>query len=278
MGSARGPTQPLCRFSACRRPLARAWLHCNLHGKGHGAQSCLEYRRLGLVYAAQAAGDAPHEPQDSIKVLPRLREKDPFKILGIPNDSDFEEVQAARNYLIQEYQEHEASREKVELAYERIVNESFRRRQRKGYRPGRGKRGGKVAFDVPPTWSERLVGIVDKGVTAADAARDMLVFGALGVWAAFAFPFNAAPMMLTLLFAVFRTTNKRTRRNPEGPFFGGSAVFGAVLTNLLFIFVTFVLGNLLASSLPVHELNVLPEQVSPFLSTFLLGPFNVWSK
>jgi hypothetical protein len=209
-------------------------------------------------------------------VLPRLREKDPFKILGIPNDSDFEEVQAARNFLIQEYREHEASREKVELAYERIVNESFRMRKRKGYRPSRGKRGEKVAFELPPTWSERVLDLVDKGVTAADAARDMLIFTALGVWAAFAFPINAAPTMFTLLFAVFRTTNKRTRRNPEGPFFGGSAVFGAVFTNLLFMFITFVLGNLISVSLPVHELNVLPQQVSPFISTFLLGPFNIW--
>lgn len=33
-------------------------------------------------------------------MLPRLKERDPFKVLGIPPDSDFEEVMQARNYLV----------------------------------------------------------------------------------------------------------------------------------------------------------------------------------
>jgi hypothetical protein len=46
----------------------------------------------------------PHQEPLSggvIQVLPRLKERDPFKVLGIPSDSDFEEVIQARNYLVQ---------------------------------------------------------------------------------------------------------------------------------------------------------------------------------
>lgn len=51
--------------------------------------------------ADAAAFEQPQEPSGRLNVLPRLKESDPFKILGIPNDSDFEEVQAARNYLVE---------------------------------------------------------------------------------------------------------------------------------------------------------------------------------
>ena len=46
------------------------------------------------------SGDAQHDTEE-IRVLPRLSERDPFKILGIPSDSDFEEILQARNYLVE---------------------------------------------------------------------------------------------------------------------------------------------------------------------------------
>lgn len=54
----------------------------------------------------QAADAAAFEqgaqgPREPVNVLPRLKETDPFKVLGIPDDSDFEEVQAARNFLVE---------------------------------------------------------------------------------------------------------------------------------------------------------------------------------
>ena len=62
-------------------------------------------RRHATFAAAAAAGDAamPSEEEEefSFPVFPRLKESDPFKVLGIPSDSDFEEVQAAHNYLVQ---------------------------------------------------------------------------------------------------------------------------------------------------------------------------------
>lgn len=177
---------------------------------------------------------------------------------------------------LQEYREHEASREHVELAYERIVNESFKARQRKGYRPGRGKRGEREAYELPPTILERFTGMLDKGVTAADAAKDMVVYIALALWAGFAYPLNAAPTMLLFVYAVFRTTKKRTRRKPDGPYFGGSAVFGAVLANLVFMFLAFSTAGVIANALPWWRIDLTTPQVAIFFSSVLTGPLNIW--
>ena len=177
---------------------------------------------------------------------------------------------------MQEYRAHEASREHVELAYERIVNESFKARQRKGYRPGRGKRGERTAYEMPPTLVERFTRLVDMGVTAADAAKNMVVYTALALWGGFAYPLNAAPTMLLFAFAVFRTTQKRTRRKPDGPFFGGSAVFGSVLANALFMFLAYSAGAVIANAFPWWRVDLNTPQVAVFFASVLVGPMNIW--
>ena len=51
---------------------------------------------------SELSADSPEEsgsPQYSVSVFPRLREKDPYRLLGVDGDAGFEEVQDARNYL-----------------------------------------------------------------------------------------------------------------------------------------------------------------------------------
>ena len=51
---------------------------------------------------SELGADSPEEsgsPQYSVSVFPRLREKDPYRLLGVDGDAGFEEVQDARNYL-----------------------------------------------------------------------------------------------------------------------------------------------------------------------------------
>lgn len=49
----------------------------------------------------QVVPDQVPQSTGGSQVLPRLKERDPFKVLGIPPDSDFEEVMQARNFLVQ---------------------------------------------------------------------------------------------------------------------------------------------------------------------------------
>lgn len=56
--------------------------------------------------------------------------RDPYKRLGIERDASSEEIQEARNYLVQEYSDHEKSRESIEQAYDRIIAEKFLQRKK----------------------------------------------------------------------------------------------------------------------------------------------------
>ena len=76
-------------------PKCRSGLRAQTHRVRH-----LHSRTVPHADAAASYGFSEDQSQE-IKVLPRLRERDPFKVLGIPEDSDFEEVQAARNFLSQ---------------------------------------------------------------------------------------------------------------------------------------------------------------------------------
>jgi len=84
-----------------------------------------------------------------IEVFPRLKERDPYKRLGVTHEASFEEVQDARNFLYDQYRQHEPSKESIELAFDDILQEKMKVRHRFGFRPPqRGKRG-EVQGDAP---------------------------------------------------------------------------------------------------------------------------------
>ena len=61
--------------------------------------------------------------------------------LGVEREADFEEVESARTFLLEEYGAHRASREAVELAYDRILKEKYDIRKKTGYRSVNKKTG-----------------------------------------------------------------------------------------------------------------------------------------
>lgn len=178
--------------------------------------------------------------------------------------------------MLQEYQEHERSREHVEAAFERIVSQSFQERQKKGFRPAR-LRSGKAPPPPPPppTVFSRLKSLLDPSVTLASAARDTLMFTALALWSGFTVPVNTAATLVAFGYATFRTTMARKIRNPDGPYFGDSPVFGAVLKVVLLFVATNCIAGGVSAVVPWPSFGIEPEQANAFMVLALLGPLNV---
>eukprot|EP00252_Welwitschia_mirabilis_P020089 TRINITY_DN4840_c0_g1_i1.p1 TRINITY_DN4840_c0_g1~~TRINITY_DN4840_c0_g1_i1.p1 ORF type:complete len:282 (+),score=22.67 TRINITY_DN4840_c0_g1_i1:497-1342(+) len=65
--------------------------------------------------------DASNSP-----VFPRINVRDPYKRLGISREASEEEIQAARNFLLNKYAGHKASINAIESAYDKILLQSFR--------------------------------------------------------------------------------------------------------------------------------------------------------
>lgn len=73
------------------------------------------------IYASFGGGMA----DNSSGIFPRIHIKDPYERLGISKEASEEEIQAARNFLINKYAGHKPSVDAVESAHDKIILQSF---------------------------------------------------------------------------------------------------------------------------------------------------------
>ncbi|KAG8373248.1 hypothetical protein BUALT_Bualt11G0004200 [Buddleja alternifolia] len=71
-------------------------------------------------------GDANN---DSTAIFPRINVRDPYKRLGISKEASEDEIQAARNFLIQTYGGHKPSVDAIESAHDKIIMQQFYERK-----------------------------------------------------------------------------------------------------------------------------------------------------
>lgn len=187
------------------------------------------------------------------QVFPRLKESDPYRKLAVSRDADFEEIQDARNFLVDQYRWHEASRESIELAYEKILNEKMRVRHRLGFRPPKRGKKTDVEGDVPPeTVWERVKGAMEPSIAMVTVVNEGVIYLALAIWAAI--QSSAAdpilPMGLALGYSTYKLFQKRNSRNPDGPYLGNSPIFGALLQSITACMVGAMVGWVVSTYVP----------------------------
>lgn len=87
-------------------------------------QRCMIQRKPPLVKCTMGAsfGDSSN---DSTAVFPRINVKDPYKRLGISREASEDEIQGARNFLIQRYGGHKPSVDAIESAHDKIIMQKF---------------------------------------------------------------------------------------------------------------------------------------------------------
>ncbi|WVZ23803.1 hypothetical protein V8G54_002347 [Vigna mungo] len=85
-------------------------------------------RQIQLIRSAMDAsyGDMAN---DSAAVFPRINVKDPYKRLGISREASEDEIQGARNFLIQKYAGHKPSVDAIESAHDKIIMQKFYERK-----------------------------------------------------------------------------------------------------------------------------------------------------
>lgn len=66
---------------------------------------------------------------DSSAVFPRINVRDPYKRLGISREASEDEIQGARNFLIQRYGGHKPSVDAIESAHDKIIMQKFYNRK-----------------------------------------------------------------------------------------------------------------------------------------------------
>ncbi|KAL6762358.1 hypothetical protein V8C86DRAFT_2520626 [Haematococcus lacustris] len=236
------------------------------------------HRCRQVASAASSAFDADlPPPEKEYKPFPRARERNPYRLLGISKDAGFEEVQQARNFLYEDYRWHEPSREAIELAFESILKEKYRVRQKLGFQPPRsGKRGEAVGAGQGVPLTRRLAGLFDATVTLNSFINEAVVYLALGLWALFSSD-QSFPLAGAFAYSVYKYQSRRLAASPDGPFFGGNAIVGALLTTTFNIGIACGLMTLATGPLQ-SVLETSMRQVGAFLVILVAGTLNIYVK
>eukprot|EP00899_Mesostigma_viride_P020349 jgi/Mesvir1/28315/Mv04835-RA.1 len=209
---------------------------------GHNAIS--GRRQLLTVYAMDASMGGGAESRE---VFPLIKERDPYRKLGVNADASSEEIQEARNYLISQHGWDAASRESIEAAYDRIISEKLKVRA-KGKINLRGKeKKGEVA---PNPWVEKFNAMRDKPSRNLILQRAFL-YAFFAVWsvvqAAASGP--AFQVAISFVLCVYLLHSKNTGKTvPQ--YLGVS-------------FVALLVGWLLGTLIPVMIPFIFPPALSP---------------
>lgn len=151
-------------------PLKIRWQRCREQSRNEFLLRRFEPR---CAMDASFGGRVGHPP-----VYPRVNVWDPYKRLGVSKDASEEEIQEARNFLIQQYAGHERSVESIEAAFEKIIMKSFRERKRSKINL---KSKLKKKVDESPPWVRGLINFIEAPPSEVIIRRACL-FVLIGVW------------------------------------------------------------------------------------------------
>ncbi|CAN7094635.1 unnamed protein product [Brassica rapa subsp. narinosa] len=168
---------------------------------------------------------------DSTAVFPRINVKDPYKRLGISRMASEDEIQGARNFLMQQYSGHKPSVDAIESAHDKIIMQKFHERKNpkiditKKVREVRQSKAVNFVFERFQTPATAF--LVKTAVTFA-------VLGALTVL----FPTEEGPTLQVLLsvIATFYFIHQRLKKKFWSFLYGsGSFIFSWLIGTFLMV-------------------------------------------
>ncbi|XP_024358483.1 protein CHAPERONE-LIKE PROTEIN OF POR1, chloroplastic isoform X2 [Physcomitrium patens] len=164
----------------------------------------------------------------SDSVFPRIRERDPYKLLGIHREAGEEEVREARSYLASQYGGDAKSMESIEVAYDKIMMEKLREYQKSQFKPK------KKEIKPLPAWQQKIVGMYQVP-NKDDIIKRAVFYALLGVWSVLK-PGQRGPafQVLTSFVACIYFLNDRIKIVGRSFFIGfGALVLGWVFASFL---------------------------------------------
>ncbi|MBE9051792.1 CPP1-like family protein [Nostocales cyanobacterium LEGE 11386] len=199
-----------------------------------------------------------------------MSDQNPYEKLGVSEDASFDEIQDARNRLMEQYNGDAKSLETIEVAYDAILMDRLRMRQEGKIKVPERIRFPELRVQLPakesptpreqsPAWLQR---ILDQ-----PTPTDVLLPGAwyLGLSAISVFSQTAGDQVLQLVLVVGVGISIYFLKRKEGKF------GRAVLLTLLGLIVGLIVGGLVASwLLPQINLGQLTAEQFSTVLTFIL--------
>jgi len=197
-------------------------------------------------------------------------------LLGVNKEASFEEIQDARNFLYEQYKWHEQSKEAIELAFESLLSKSYKQRFKWGFQPPRTGSRKDVYGEQRTTLWQRFMNFFDPTITTRTIINEGAVFGAFALWVLFASD-QSFPLAATFAYSVYQFQSKRVKRDPEGPFFGGNPIVGAIFSTLICLAVA--CGVMAVATNPLMALiGQSSRQVGGCITIVVMGALGVYLK
>lgn len=269
-----------------RNVVARAYgtPHCGLFLGCKSKQLLVgrkKYGRVNIGSGASSTGgsswmDMPESqplPDEPLQIFPRIKERDPYKLLGISKEASFEEIQDARNYLYEQYKEHEPSRESIELAFDSILQSSIKFRHKYGFRPPKtGRRTDATGDPEKISIIQRIKDAFEPNVSSVTLVNDGSIFAALALWAAWQAGSSdpTLPLGAAICFCAWKLYDKRNKRNPDGPYWGNSPIWGALVSTVMSLIAGGLISYILAQFIPLPP-KISIDAMGLFVITMTLG-------
>eukprot|EP00877_Chromochloris_zofingiensis_P009418 jgi/Chrzof1/472/Cz01g17020.t1 len=234
--------------------------------------ACLPYQSAAVLDVSSSLasvrmavrGGAAHHTQHIVELL------------GIQQDASFEEIQDARNFLYEQYKLHEPSKDAIELAFDTVLQEKLKRRHKFGFKPPKtGSRKDVVGEERISLW-QRVLDLFDNTVTTRTLINEGFVFGIFALWTLFSSD-QSFPLAGAFAYSVYQFQTKRVKRNPEGPYFGGNPIVGAIVSTLICLAIA--CGVMAVTLTPLTAvLSQSGRQVGGFITIAVLGALGIYLK
>ncbi len=127
-----------------------------------------------------------------------------------------------------------------------------------------------------PTLWQQFMGFFDPTVTLRTIINEGSVFGVFALWALFSSD-QSFPMAAAFAYSVYQFQSKRVKRDPEGPFLGGNAIVGAILSTAIGLAVACGVMAVVTTPLTV-VLQQSARQVGGFITVAVLGIMGIYVK
>jgi ATP-dependent HslUV protease ATP-binding subunit HslU len=157
------------------------------------------------------------------------------------------------------------------------MQKNLQERFKTGFAPPRfGRRGQRLAAPRQRTLLTKLQELIDPTVTSRTLVNEGAGFGAFAFWALFSSD-QSFPLAATFAYSVYQFQSKRVKRDPEGPFLGGNAIVGAIMTTLLALAIGCGVMALVTAPLATM-LERSARQVGGFITVAVMGLCGIYLK
>jgi hypothetical protein len=199
----------------------------------------------------------------------KMSEQTPYQTLGVTENTSFEEIQAAKQRLNQQYEGNPQAIAQVDAAYDAIIMERLRLRQEGKIKVPETIRFPEKLTPIPsspklsnfsqsPSWLQNLI----DQPSQQDILWSVGIFSGLGAIAIF-----AQPSLISLLLAGGLCANVYLLNRKEKKF--GKAVLISIVSLILGA----VLGSVIGNFIPID-----PNQITAIATFILFGIVSIFLK